>query len=378
MGFVILVLDWPNLVRQNWGMHGFVLVDELIILTPMIGSLILVWMTALSWQNRHNNSGARTELTLSQLFVYAWEQFRIYLPFSVLPLIVMTLAYDFAQVGQSITSEHLPIWPFMTVGLLLLICGYPLVLARFWNLQPMSAGALRDRIEDFLAIHQIPIHKTLIWHTGQSIINAMVVSCIPGRRYLILADKVLFQLGADEIVAAVAHEVAHVRRHHLMLRLGALLLPLCVFLTWHQLWMHDSSPAIDHLAGFLSNGQVLPIGLTLLYFATAFGWITRLFELDADLWACRQLASFGDRVEGQIKYIEMLHRLSVGHSFDRRTWLHPSLLYRCDFLRKAMDDKTVRESFLRLVRLTTTVIVTVLFSPLWLMATLVILRFFSS
>lgn len=380
MAFVILILDWPNLVRQNWGLYRYILVDELLILAPIIGSLILVWMTVLSRQDRSTRTSRRSLLPMGQLFMYAWEQLRIYLPFSVLPVLVMAVSYDLAQVVQSNTPEPSPVWPFLTAGLVLLSCGYPFMLVGVWRLRPLPNGDLHEKIERFLTAHKVPIRKTLVWHTGQSVVNAMVVGFVPGLRYLILTDKVLCQLGTDDILAAVAHEAAHVRRHHLLIRLGALLLPICLFGAWIQpftnQWPVGSSEAIDYLAMSTSSLHILPIFLTVLYFATVFGWIARLLELDADLWACRLLASSGDRLAGQAQYTEMLYSLSAGHSFDRRTWLHPSLLARCDFLRRTMDAKTVREAFLLKIRLTTILIVVLLLSPLWRMAAISLLQYF--
>src|SRR5262245_1384372 len=48
---VLFVAQWPRIVAGNWDLGRWPLVDELVILAPVIGSLLLVW-SAFYWHDR--------------------------------------------------------------------------------------------------------------------------------------------------------------------------------------------------------------------------------------------------------------------------------------------------------------------------------------
>ena len=54
--------------------------------------------------------------------------------------------------------------------------------------------------------------------------NAVVMGPVPRLRYVLVTDHLLESLDQDELEAVVAHELGHAKQHHVLVKLGALLL----------------------------------------------------------------------------------------------------------------------------------------------------------
>ena len=67
-----------------------------------------------------------------------------------------------------------------------------------------------------------------IWQTDRQVLNAAVAGLLPSMRYVFVTDALLLYLRDDEMEAVIAHELGHVRRRHLLLRLLLLSLPLWI------------------------------------------------------------------------------------------------------------------------------------------------------
>ena len=117
-----------------------------------------------------------------------------------------------------------------------------------------------------------------------------------------------------------AHEIGHARRHHVL-----------VFVSWTAGFFLCADLA---LARWLPSGELWAtsalVAAVALWYA-GFGWLSRRFELDADLFSVELT---GD-VEGMVCALD-----SVGgpHGGARRTWRHFSIDARVQFLRSFALD----------------------------------------
>jgi len=170
-------------------------------------------------------------------------------------------------------------------------------------------------------------------------------------RYLLITDVLLARLTREQIAAVVRHEMAHLRRWHLPLRLAVLLLPV----TW---WLAIQTAAPDisaNLAAALAALYVpasfatafgLPLGM-LAYAVIAVGSFSRLLEHDADLDACLNS-------DGQLDALVIIDLSSAllsicgrGPENRFRQWLHPPVSRRVEFLRLAFPEPQRAASFRR-------------------------------
>src|SRR5205823_8853048 len=120
--------------------------------------------------------------------------------------------------------------------------------------------------------------------------NAAVVGLWGPLRYMLLSDALVTRLSASEIAAVARHEVAHLRRWHLPLRLALLVLPLACWWAIKAHWPHVDSH-VNSLVPWLdlSAAASMPILVAvamLLYALLVVGSYSRLLEHDADLDAC--------------------------------------------------------------------------------------------
>lgn len=202
----------------------------------------------------------------------------------------------------------------------------PTLLTWTWDTQPLRAGPLRSVLESLARAAGFRCREILLWRTGGRMANAAVVGVLPRLRVVMLSDALLSQLSVRETLAVFAHEVGHARRHH-----------VAVFLCWTLGFFLGVDLLVtglgleDELAGF----GVLAAGLGLWYLG--FGWMSRRFELDADLYSVELL---GDP-EAMIGALE---RVGGPHGRSRKSWRHFSTGRRVDFLRNlAFQPRAGRE-----------------------------------
>jgi Zn-dependent protease with chaperone function len=145
----------------------------------------------------------------------------------------------------------------------------------------------------------------------------------------------------------IAHELGHVRRRHLLLRMLLLGLPL-----WILGNLQAFSPQVcelatawqSDLASELSPARYLiAAGITLGFAVMALGWYSRLLEHDADL--CVYDAG---QAETFIATIDRLAYLCHERR-QRATWLHPSTVARVHLLQRALLNPGVAHGFRRRV-----------------------------
>src|SRR5262245_24609505 len=75
VALILLVGQWPRIVRSNWQLAGWPLIDELAILLPVIAPLILVW-TVMYRLERLEGSGRSCANQPLGLARYLWLQAR--------------------------------------------------------------------------------------------------------------------------------------------------------------------------------------------------------------------------------------------------------------------------------------------------------------
>lgn len=332
---VIYLWNWPELVRVTWGWNSWPLVDDLLVLAPVVGSLVLVWITFyFVEQTAHQmrDSDEQQERQQSLTAYLAWQS-RHYLAMALVPaLLVLGIQDVSAYFGQrellNATTSQLS-WLGIPI-LVLLVIALPLLLKRLWPTCELPAGDLRTELEAISNRAKTPLTQIVVWETNGRLANAAVAGLSRYCRYLFLTDALLVQLAPTEIAAVVRHELAHLQRRHLILRLLLLALP---GLTWFAVrpllgenfvWLKDISP-----------NSLIVAGIYLAYAAVVVGYYSKLLEYDADL-----AAVFDD--DGAVNADsarDLIHALAVlqgPHGDSRFSWLHPPTSQRIAWLRRVL------------------------------------------
>lgn len=223
-----------------------------------------------------------------------------------------------------------------------------------WETRPLPPGPQRAALEALAARAGFRCRDLLLWGTGQTMANAAVVGIGARQRVVLFSDALLAQLPLHELLAVFAHEIAHVKRRHALVFLST---ALAVFLAADLVstWLAPES----ELAAF---GIVAAV-FVLWYFA--FGWLSRRFELEADLWSA-ELTGDPEAMVSALERVGSTHGRTVG------TWRHFSTADRAAFLsRNALDPAVgarLRAVLERLTRVSVALMLATLALESWVAA----------
>lgn len=161
---------------------------------------------------------------------------------------------------------------------------------------------------------------------GEKVANAMVSGILPKFRYIFLTDYLLENFDENEIKAIVAHELAHVKKKHLILK-------EIIAIGWFVFWILLSFLIKNFMKSFLSFTFTFLFAF-LFYFLLINGKISLKFEREADILAAK--------IVGKKYVIKALKKLAKVNVAPRKTGklfnlitLHPSIEERIKYLEKA-------------------------------------------
>ncbi len=215
---------------------------------------------------------------------------------------------------------------------MLLAALMPMLLSNTWETSSLPQGPARQLFEDVAEQAKFKAHKLLLWNTDNMVANAAIVGMSPRLRVVLLSDSLLSMLGSRELACVYGHEIGHAKRHHVPIFLGWAVF----FLIGGELLVMSFLPP-DGWWGMAS------FGVTLVLWYVCFGWLSRRFELEADLYSM-QLTGDPEAL------IQALERVGGGNR-NRGGWRHFSTARRVEFLHRAAFDDVFRMRFLRRIRL---------------------------
>ena len=241
----------------------------------------------------------------------------------------------------------------------------PLIIRYLWDTVPLPEGEMRRRLLTMCEKHRVGVRELLLWRTFGGVINAAVMGLIAPLRYILLSDALLEMIQRDQVEAVMAHELAHVRRHHMFWllaaaigALGALELLFGALLIGAQetlLTPAGSDPALVRAGMFASMAwlrtpEAVILGTALLAggsWIALFGWVSRRIERQADAFAVSHLATQrdaprrdasgrvlidGESVQVMVGALQQVAELNQMPT-HKRSWRHGSIAWRQQYLR---------------------------------------------
>jgi Zn-dependent protease with chaperone function len=263
----------------------------------------------------------------------------------MLPVFAILIATDLITVA-GYTNEPLAAGVTAIVAILSIPLVVPLVIRHVWDTKPIDE-VYRQWIQEVTAIAGMPRLNVRVWNTRMKSSNALVAGFVPGLRNLILTDKLLHSMPRRELMLVILHEIAHIRRMHIWLRLITMI-PSWILAGLVSLFLVDFP-----IATVACN--LLAVGLTLI----SLRLIAHRTEYDADQWACEMALKVPASLvppatlhESVACYAAALRRVTSNGGSDESTekamkkssWLHPSIEQRCTRLQRVADRKAERSS----------------------------------
>ena len=279
---------------------------------------------------------------------FLWRQLKQNLPL-VLPWVVVVSGLDLLRLllPDSVLKLVPEPWSELLVFLffiVVLIFFLPPLIRKLWNCKPIPPGPLRERIANFCQAQRFRAGLYFWPYLGGHALTAGILGILPGLRYLLFTPALTMTLSDDELKSVIAHEIGHIRHHHLLWYMAlffAFSLSLMAIGPLLSLGVTASSffPLLVRLvplpAATLADAAIaLPLlALVLLYFRFVFGFFLRNFERQADTHVFSALG-------GADALISSFHSIGAasGVRREKHNWHHFSLSERVAFLRRCQDE----------------------------------------
>lgn len=344
-----------------------VLLDEVLFMLPTL--LVMAWSW---WAYYPIDRGLRETALIRRIDAglpvqaiwsrgqYMLAQFRHQIAMILIPLLVI-LAWE--EAVRSLAPQMVPGLASNPQALLIVIgagCVFlvaPVMIRHIWDTTSLPDSHLRQRLLSMCRHYRIGFRELLLWRTFGGMINAAVMGVFAPVRYILLTDALLEMLPQDQVEAVMAHELAHIKKHHLfwllvvaIAMLGALQLAWVPLVAIAAAMTTDSMLLPASAITWLSDDQTMAVAgivATLGCWLPAFGWVSRRFERQADTFAvlhmARQQAEAAASTEtsGTIQrtnsliMTQALHHVADLNSIalHRRSWRHGSIAWRQGYLR---------------------------------------------
>jgi Zn-dependent protease with chaperone function len=260
----------------------------------------------------------------------------------MLPVFAILLVTDLIRVtgyaDDSVATGITAVFSLLCIPLVV-----PLIIRYVWQTRPIDEGD-RQWVQAIAASAGMKTLRVRVWDTQMKSSNALIAGFVPGLRNLVLTDRLLQTMPRSELMLVILHEIAHVRRMHVWLRL-LLMLP-----AWALAGLASVVLVDVPLATVTSN--LIAAGLTLL----SLRWVAHRTEHDADRWACERALNIPASLsppatlqESVDRYAEALRRVTNNgvindaneRAMKKSSWLHPSIEQRCIRLQQFADRTSI-------------------------------------
>lgn len=232
-------------------------------------------------------------------------------------------------------------WGIITAFTIVMNMFYAKLVVPLFNKQkPLEEGDLRNKISDYANTVGFSLSKIFIIDGSKRSTKANAYFSGFGReKRVTLYDTLVNDLTDEEIVAVLAHEVGHYKRHHIIFNLGMSV--LLTGLTLFILSIFISNPLLSNAIGVeIPSFHVGLIAFGLLYSPISeitgliMNYISRTFEYQADDYAKNTYNALP-----LISSLKKLSKNSLSNLTPHKAYVfmhysHPTLLNRVKNLKK--------------------------------------------
>lgn len=294
---VLCCTTWLSLCRKVPLVGEWPLVPGVLAAVPFLVSIVLSWIATYPADRAVREIALEAYLFRGRPVRPVWPlprylvfNLRHQVLFILAPMLLILAARDLIARNEQWLQERSghAVLPDLLLGLSAVTVAIiaPVILRRVWVTQPLPEGPLRDRLLHLCRKMRMRCREILVWHSGGMIINAAVMGVIAPLRYFLITDAMLEQMDDRRIEAVFGHEAGHVKRHHILFFLLFAFVSGCAVTIFAQ-HSREMSPAARQVVV-----TALAIVLTLKW-GVVFGWISRRFERQADIYGVRTLAASG-------------------------------------------------------------------------------------
>lgn len=257
-----------------------------------------------------------------RMFLACLAPITVFIGLSILVAMSPSLRVQIEHVG--IASAF---FTLLTLGGMALLL--PSLLSFAFDTVAFPAGETRRQLDRVADRAEFEPRDVRLWRTGDLFSNAAIIGMRRRGRVVLFSDQLVDILNARELCAVYGHEIGHAARGH-----------VAGFIAWTAAFFLLGEAAVAHVEDAHGTGAAagLLVAIGVAWYAV-FGWLSRRFELDADLFS---LESSGDLPA----LVSALERVGGSHR-ARNGWRHFSVERRVRFLARAAADPTFVAAFRR-------------------------------
>lgn len=259
----------------------------------------------------------------------------------LIPWVLISSASDLVSLvgGPGFLQTDLGQFLLLSVITGLFVLLAPPWVVRLWGCEPIPDSPNREELERFCRQWDFRVGNLLLWPLfGGEMLTAGIIGILPRMRYILITKGLLTLLNTEELKAVIAHEMGHVRRHHVLVYLAFFLLYAFFAFSFNQiillavlrhpavLQLFTPPSTIHH--SLLSLIHSLPvIVLLVIYIRFIFGFFLRNSERQADLFALKLIGH-------PFFLISALEKIAAwsGRIRDLPSWHHYGIGERIQYL----------------------------------------------
>jgi len=337
-------LNLSSFLSGIWLFEAIPTLEALLFMALFVGYLAIVWINAHGAYRQIYQADITRQAYVASNIAFSVPVLLPWLLLSGVADLILALPFDLPR--QVLTSPEGETAYFLLFLFAVAVLG-PLIIQKFWRCRPLEDGYYRNRIETLCRRANLKYADILYWPIfGGRMITAGVMGLVGRFRYILVTDALLRILSPEEVDAVVAHEVGHVKKHHLLFYLfffiGYMVIAYATFdlivyliIFSEPLYRFVFMTGISRTTvttGLLSLAVIFNF---LIYFRFIFGYFMRNFERQADASVYGLFPSAAPLISTFEKIVAV-----SGHSPDKPNWHHFSIGQRVDFLRCCEADRT--------------------------------------
>jgi len=364
-------------LTQMTGFTELVLVDEFSVMLPTLIYWGIGWWAYYPIERWLREAGMIRQLDdglaaypILTRWQYLISQYRHQIGLILVPLLCVLGWAEAVELagpgGQGWLTDEAEPW-VMIAGCLAIFLAAPLMIRLIWDTVPLPDGEIRTRLLAMCKTHRVRVRELLLWRTHGGMINAAVMGLIGPLRYILITDALLQQMPGLHVEAVMAHELAHVRKRHMLwllvtaVGLISVIKTLAVAALSFQgdslAWLSEADPAVttvgagEFASGWLDSPQALVLmamAASVVAWAWCFGWVSRRIERQADSFAVAHMVR--QRGGGTVEYKDtqaminaLQHVADLNHiRVDKHSWRHGSIAWRQGYLRSLVGSSIDR------------------------------------
>jgi len=388
----VLLTPWADWLDRPGESAWLRIFSDLAVLSPFVVNCVVLWLIAFPLERRLREGDAFATPSASphwRLASYLDFNIRHHLLVVAAPMTLILFASNVTRAYDKPLRllTRLPWASDLALGLIAAVVFLvaPVMLRRIWRTSPLPPGPLRERLERMCERINLRCRDILVWKSDGIMINAAVMGVAAPVRYVLLSDALLATMTPDQVEAVFGHEAGHVRLRHIQHFL------VFAFVGWTVvaglMELLAASSVENGGAWRISFLTVETAGIvaTIAFWTLGFGWVSRRFERQADLYGARCVTPESlacDRPcsvhldppvspphDGRIcataagVFASALHRVAMlnGIPPEERSWRHSSIASRVRFLASLAGDPALAQRFERsILRIKTVLLATAL------------------